>query len=415
MLEDDVDVSDWAAAAEEQEQEQEQAERAKKGDARREWPREQDAKAPPARPQFTFTHVGDLVVTEPEFHIEDWVEKNSIGYIVGAPGSFKTFFALAWALCVASGTPFYGYDVEQGTVFYIAGEGHNGLARRVEAWARKNGVCRSKVRAFTSDRGARFLDKAHAADVTNAILGLVAIHGPPSLIVIDTLARNYGPGDENSTEDMTAFVAAMDDLRGNWQGCTIVLVHHTGHDNKSRGRGSSVRIGAADWEFCTERKDKHSPVCVINTKMKEATERADEWFALEIVDLGMLDKKGRPVTSGILVPTGAKDSGTGQKLGKNAKIARDAYVEAASTNGIWDHDSLLGVSKGDWRATFDETSPDLKPESRAKTFNRALEELEAAGLMTREGDAYLAVEGEIVMAIALKRGRPDKADRTGQT
>jgi hypothetical protein len=404
---DEVDIADWEAAAEAIKQ----SARIEKGNARRKILRQTDAEA---GPKFTFTHVADLVAKAPEYHIHKRVETDALGFIVGAPGSLKSFFALAMALCVASGTPFYGSRVRQGTTFYIAAEGHNGLANRVEAWARKNGIDRSTVKVFTSDRGARFLDKAHAADVTAAILELAAIHGPPSLIVVDTLARNLGPGDENSTEHMNAFITAMDDLRGNWPGCTIIVVHHTGWDAKRRGRGSSAAFGAMDFEYILERKDKCSPVCVINTKMKEAAERSDEWFTLDVIDLGIVDEDGEPVSSGVLVPTEGSESGEVGKLGKNAKLARAAYITAAAGHGVFGEDGLQGVSDANWRAAFYEATPDIKPGSQATAFKRSLGELKDAGLMAEHCGLYLAINEADLTAINLERRKADKADTTRQ-
>lgn len=368
-----------------------------------------------SHPKFTFTHVANLVAKVPEYHIYKRVETDALGFIVGAPGSFKSFFALSMALCVASGTPFYGSRVRQGTVFYIAAEGHNGLANRVDAWARKNGIDRSKVKVFTSDRGARFLDKAHAADVTAAIHELVAIHGPPSLIVVDTLARNLGPGDENATADMNAFIAAMDDLRGNWPGCTIIVVHHTGWDAKRRGRGSSAAFGAMDFEYILERKDKCSPVCVINTKMKEAAERADEWFALEVIDLGIVDEDGESVTSGVLIPAegGDRDDASGEvKLNKDGKLARETYITAAAAHGIFDpEEGLQGLDLEHWREAFHKVHTGDNQEAKKKAFQRGRTALVDAGLMTVADDVYSTDDPTIRMEVVIGR---DKRDGTGQ-
>ena len=68
---------------------------------------------------------------------------------------------------------------------------------------------------------------------------------PVRLIVIDTLNRNFGGADENSTKDMTAFVSNLDLLRAE-HGATILVIHHSGHTNSGRSRGSSVLYGAVD-------------------------------------------------------------------------------------------------------------------------------------------------------------------------
>ena len=73
--------------------------------------------------------------------------------------------------------------------------------------------------------------------------------------MIDTLNRNFGGADENSTKDMTAFVSNLDDLRVT-HSATILVVHHSGLASDKRARGSSVLYGAVDANFrLTERAD----------------------------------------------------------------------------------------------------------------------------------------------------------------
>ena len=59
---------------------------------------------------------------------------DAVGMLWGAPGSYKSFLALDWALCIASGTPWLGNEVKHRKAWYLAGEGHNALRHRVSAW-----------------------------------------------------------------------------------------------------------------------------------------------------------------------------------------------------------------------------------------------------------------------------------------
>jgi hypothetical protein len=211
------------------------------------------------------------------------LETESLGMIFGDPGSGKSFVAVDLALSVATGTPFHGRAVRQGPVFLIAGEGHNGLTRRFAAWSLHRGVSIESAPLFVSNRPAQFLDAASAASVTEAVQELAAQYGKPALIEIDTLARNYGPGDENSTSDMSAFVAAMDDLKAEFSGCAVALVHHTGHGDKKRARGAIALKGALDWEYLVEKSGE--AIVLTGTKMKEAELPKPVAFALDNVTL----------------------------------------------------------------------------------------------------------------------------------
>lgn len=217
---------------------------------------------------FRFVAVGDLEYRAPEYLIADLIETETLGLLFGDPGCGKSFVAADLGLSIATGTPFHGRAVLQGAVFLIAGEGHNGLTRRFAAWAKHKGVSIKGAPLFMSNRPAQFLDAGSAASVAEAVHGLAAQHGNPALIVIDTLARNYGPGDENSTSDMGAFVAAVDDLKAQFPGCAVVIVHHSGHGDKQRARGAMALKGAVDCEYRVEKSE--GVIRLTNTKMKDA-------------------------------------------------------------------------------------------------------------------------------------------------
>ena len=100
------------------------------------------------------------------------------------------------------------------------------------------------------------------------------------MIIIDTLARNYGLN-ENSTEDMNKFIQRVDELKEEFN-ATIVIVHHTGHGSNGRARGSSVLPAALDYEFRVDRDknsdDKAMLVTVKQTLVKDGTPIDDLYF-----------------------------------------------------------------------------------------------------------------------------------------
>ena len=108
-------------------------------------------------------------------------------------------------------------------------------------------------------------------ELRSVVDSMVEEHGEPALIVIDTLARAMGAADENSTQQMGAMIRAVDDMRDDYS-CTVLAVHHTGHGNKDRARGSSALLGAVDCEFMVEKwgDDQIAKVEVKWTKMKDA-------------------------------------------------------------------------------------------------------------------------------------------------
>ncbi len=251
--------------------------------------------------KFPFIKASDLKITHPQWIVEDYLEENSLSVIFGDPGSGKTFIALSLAVAVAIGCSWYNRSVKQGSVFYIAGEGHSGISRRLAAWSKYHECPLDRAPLFISERPAQFLDRANAMLVAQTIQELADIHGPPKLVVIDTLARNFGNGNENQTEDMSAFIAIVDACIRIPFNCCVLIVHHTGHNEKDRARGSIALKGAADSEYnIGKQKDI---LTMTTTKMKEAEILEPLSFLLKTVEIGIVDEKNREVTSAILEST----------------------------------------------------------------------------------------------------------------
>ncbi|GAA0581424.1 helicase RepA family protein [Halomonas salifodinae] len=247
-------------------------------------------------PSPGFTMVGDMLsnVRPPDWLIKGHLEADSLGLIYGPPKCGKSFLAIDWACCVATGTPWHGHQVKQATVFYLAGEGHNGLARRFMAWGISREIDLSKAPIAVSNSAQPLTDEIATTQVQVAIDTLAERHGPPALIVVDTLARNFG-GDENSTQDMNTFVQHLDRIRQRWR-ATVLVVHHTGKDQSRGARGSVALTGAIDSAFKVER-DELGTVLMEATEMKDSEPPGLQAFKLEGVLLPLSDEEGGEVWS----------------------------------------------------------------------------------------------------------------------
>lgn len=247
-----------------------------------------------------FVDVGDLIdnLKPIDWLVEDYVEKDSLSLIFSPPSSGKSFVLVDIACCVATGTPWHGRPVQKGPVFYIAGEGHNGMARRFAAWQKHYGVSLKGAGIYKSQRAVSIYSEDAARDLYETVREMSELHGVlPALIIIDTVARNFGEGDENSTEDMGKFITHLDTYIRLPFGCNVFLAHHSGH-NMERARGSSALKAALDSEYQVA---KDGPVLqLIPTKMKDAELPPELTFRLTMVDLGEID--GKPMNSAILAP-----------------------------------------------------------------------------------------------------------------
>ena len=76
---------------------------------------------------------------------------DSLAWLHGKPGHGKSFVALDWAGCVATGAPWQGHEVtSRGTVVYLAAEGVAGVRQRVRAWEERTGIAMDGVRFSSS-------------------------------------------------------------------------------------------------------------------------------------------------------------------------------------------------------------------------------------------------------------------------
>ncbi len=241
----------------------------------------------PDKPLFTPVHELLDTIKAIEWIIEGYVESDGLGMLYGPSGGGKSFVAVSMACSVATGTPWFGCPVKQGAVFYIAGEGHQGLARRFAAWSKATGIKIGKdTPLFKSNHAVQMLDPDAPAKLMAEIRRMIADTGQiPALIIIDTLARNFGDGDENKQQDANRFIEAMDEIRREFHSHNLV-VHHSGHE-MDRARGSSAFKAAMDQEF--QVKGSGGILELKVTKMKDAEMPESKRFKITQIGLGVVD------------------------------------------------------------------------------------------------------------------------------
>jgi len=194
-------------------------------------------------------------VDEPNWLIDDVIEQESLVSVFGAPKSGKSFVAIAMAASIASGNEFFGHGVKKkSSVLYVAGEGLRGIRSRCSILDDRESLADAPF--YISNRTVRINDDADFTALIAEIEMIVASHGELNLLVLDTFQRVFS-GNENSSEDVGGFISKLDKLIADYK-CCVLMVHHTGHGNTDRARGSSVIPASLDNEFKVV-KDKDSP------------------------------------------------------------------------------------------------------------------------------------------------------------
>lgn len=199
-------------------------------------------------------------------------------WLAGPPGSFKSFFALDWALSVATGTPWLGRDVKQGDVIYLAGEGLAGLRKRRDAW----------LHAHRVDKGdlAPHIRYMHAESLVDAETRLLLAEELQckrrSLFVIDTQARATPGVGENDKDAMDPFIRFVTELAVVY-GCTTLTIHHSTKSGSDILRGTGSIMGAADTVLGVGKDDDGDEPTATLTVVKQKDTEDGEKHRFEMV------------------------------------------------------------------------------------------------------------------------------------
>ena len=327
--------------------------------------------------RFSFSSFDEILADQKptEWLIRDFLEKATLAEIYGPSDSLKSFIAIAMGLSVATGLSWFGNPIKAtGQCLYICGEGRHGVRKRLKAWSVENNI---PTAAFHVSRtSAAITDPASLSEVDAAINDIPG--GPPALVIVDTLARNFGPGDENSTADMSRFIDGLDRLKDHY-GCAVLVVHHTGLAAADRDRGSSVLKGSVDFQYSVKRGTDN--VAMVCKKAKDHEKPEPITFSPRVIETGDFDDDHRPITSLVLDKVvGAVTERQQPKITHTQRIALDALETVSKATGK--------AYIEDWRVeSYRNGIGDTQPTKR-KNFLRARNDLLEKGLIETIDDFY---------------------------
>ena len=185
-----------------------------------------------------------------------------------------------------------------GAVLYICGEGHGGIGSRLQALKSHHRsdldnplyVIRSQINLRSSQ--ADFNTLAISMD---SLIGDLNEKGIElQLVIVDTLNRSFGGGNENSSDDMGAWITGVGNLQRMFNVALMVL-HHSGKDVAKGLRGHSSLLGAVDTELEILRFDGQPKGILTLTKQKDGEDGGRFAFKVvtvktETTSLGLMDQ-----------------------------------------------------------------------------------------------------------------------------
>ena len=179
--------------------------------------------------------------TDSSDFVEEFLGDRSLSVFFGGSNVCKTFVVLDLGLHVATGLRWCGKAVDQGGVVYFALEGGHGVHNRIAAW-REAYHPPEDIPFYLVAQPISMLDSD--CDNTINLIKAISVTAPMPirLIVIDTLSRALAGQDENNSAAMGALVLSMDRIRQE-TGVAIIIIHHTGKDEKRGAREGTACFG----------------------------------------------------------------------------------------------------------------------------------------------------------------------------
>ena len=338
----------------------------------------------------------DLQDVSVRWLVRDIIPAQSLVALYGKPGSYKSFVALDLAARIAAGLQAFDRDVEQGAVVYIAGEGGAGLKRRRDAIVKRHGLPKDIPIFFLRAQ----LDLRSKPDDAIALLAAIRALGVKvSLIIIDTLARAFGGGNENSSEDMGAFIGIISALQEELA-CAALIVHHSGKDEARGMRGHSSLLGAVDAELEVTKLSPEGSEERIGqltvTKQKDGEDGFKIMYRLETVHLSALDPDATSLAVVMMEEDEAKGlhihaKAVGRPSSDNDALVWQAFEDTLAESPV----KAVGrniprgqdcVRKGAWLATFMCQTFDKSDTAKEKAFYRAVKRFQTKGKIKVSGD-----------------------------
>lgn len=252
-------------------------------------------------PDKRFLSIEDLAsLPKPQWMIEGLFEANSLVMVAGPEASYKSFMAIDWMLCMASGKKWHKKATTPAKVLYVLGEGKASLLKRLQTWIHHyKPTTEQKLRLVDNFRVSWDVPQmAMKSSVDNMLAELVAEGYNPNVIVIDTFARSFVGLDENSQKDTGLWIENADRLRQ--LGYTVIFLHHTNKNTEFgfKYRGSTAIAGAMDSAFVMHKDQNPSHIKFYCIKQKDHDEGISMFFNRLVVRPFEGDSEG----SIVLVP-----------------------------------------------------------------------------------------------------------------
>lgn len=320
----------------------------------------------------------------------------SVVLVYGESSVGKSFWTSSVALAVARGERWNGRRTRKTGVLYLSSEGRMGL--RIRAYEQAHGVNLDAAPFLLMETGLDLSADSHL-DIDEVIEAAHLAGFPIGMLVIDTLARNFGGGDPDKSGDMSVFVEACGRFARAFD-AVVVAIHHPGKDEARGPRNSYALTAGVDTQILIKADKADGDVRLVEVeKQRDGQVAIAESFKLDVVDLGPHpDPEADPeerLTSCAAIPGPAVEGSVragpkGAGLTGMPKMARDILSQAIGEMGETMPQTstipggVVGVRLDQWRRMFTvrygtDRGETKVAEGARKAFNRAKDKLLETG------------------------------------
>lgn len=337
----------------------------------------------------------------PRYMIKGLLTYDAETWLIGGPGSKKSFVALDMAAHVARGMPWQGHRVNKGVALLIMGEGAGSVGKRIQAWEKEYGPMPADgIRILP--RPVQAADMQAWAVLVQACTRLRAALDPDlgMFVIVDTQARSTVGIDENDAQGMGVYISALAALREATEGC-VMSVHHTTKAGSST-RGSGAQDGAQTSRLLMKSEKGSLISKLYSDKQKDLEEAEPIELRFHKVDVG-LDEDGEAIDSLVLTPrdgwtSGLFDSGSVAAIEREAEAAVTPFSVRREpenwTHAVTDSRASLqrwllqalkdtsverGLTQAEWRRLVEEKSGKLPSSNWARAFQVVTDSAGKAG------------------------------------
>lgn len=334
---------------------------------------------------FPFVSEEDLdQITPAPAILGDILYEDTIAYLYGPSGRWKSFVALDWALSIASGRTWLGRTVKKGRVYYVAAEGSRGISKRRRAW-RIHHRYTGPIDFTTIPKAVDIMDPEQVA----LLIGDIKARGEaPVLIVLDTLARSIpgaNPNDPGVANLVTHSLAAIRDA---FPGVCVLTVAHMGKDKQRGIVGAKQFFDSADTVISldggpeNQKRIEPGEVIKLESEKPKDSDPFDD-ILLTAKKIEWATEAGEFVSSLVIVPsTDNTSAGQPPKLAQSSLTALVALFGASS-----------GMRANEWMRASGIKPGTFKTWSKPDLMGRGLV-IEVDGVFRLSSDGEALLRGE---------------------